>query len=223
MQKHSLGLIEYYTHGQNPGVLFLSGMHGDEYESGRLLEAWLLSTYSSLPPFLYIPRVSPSAVQAGTRRNAEHHDINRKFLDHTDDREVRDVMGILSGHTFTVCLDIHEDPDRTQAFYIYDSSQMTDLEREAYRNTVHKTPFKLYTGIDDIDDEHLQRHIEKGYVSLQPTDTELSAGFASVWLMKQMISKRAFTIEIPGKARPQDKQILLQNVLPFLLGTFGVQ
>lgn len=223
MEKHTLGLIDYFTHGTNPSILFLSGMHGDEYESGSMLESWLSKTYATLPPFLYIPKVSPSAVQRGTRRNSENHDVNRKFLDSTNDREVADVMKILVGNTFTVCVDIHEDPDRTQAFYIYDSARMNESELVAYRDIVHKTPFTLYTGIDDIDDEHLQRHIEKGYVSLEPTDAELSAGFASVWMMKQGISKRAFTIEIPGKASPENKATLVERVLPFLLMAFGVQ
>lgn len=222
MVKHTIDTVKYYTHLESPRVIFLSGMHGNEAESSELLEQWLIENAETLDSFLFIPQVSPSAVRQGTRRNAQGNDINRQFIEETTDQEVLQVMKILKGQSAILCLDVHEDPDRTQGFYIYDTGVMTKQELETYREAIQKTPFKPYSGIDDIDDEHLQRMIEQGYVSLRPTDSEVSAGFGSVWMLKHHIVSRVFTMEVPGKAAKEDKAALIRTMVPFLLGAFGV-
>ncbi len=223
MVKHTTGSTTFYTYGVSPQVLLLSGMHGDEAESGSLLENWLKSTRITLPPFLYIPQASPSAVRAGTRKNAYGHDLNRQFLDKATDPEVLEIMKIVQPYTFELCIDVHEDPDRLKSFYLYDSDRMNELDVSNYRETVQKTKGTLYTGIDDIDDEHLQRHVERGYVSFRPADVEVTSGFASIWFIKIGLVKRAFTTEIPGKAAVEVKESLINGVLPFLFTTFGVK
>lgn len=192
-------------------------MHGDEYEAGKLLEQYIHANYQKLPDFLYIPQVSPSAVAAHTRKNKFDNDINRQFLASTKDPEAIAVMSLLQMHTFDLCIDIHEDPDRTMGFYLYDSDQMTDDELAAYRAVVHPTGARLYTGVDDVDDENLNLYVEKGYVSLGFEKSGAVSGFSSRWLFEENRCKRSFTAEIPGKGTAELKTKLIHNVVSFLL------
>lgn len=222
MDKHIHDSLRYFLHGDIPRVLLFSGMHGDEYESGRLLEAYLSENYQSLPSLLYIPRISPSAVAAGTRRNKYGNDINRQFLASTSDPEAKAVMSLLSAFHFDVCIDVHEDPDRTLGFYLYDTEQMNDEELINYRAAVHTTGARLYTGVDDVDDENLNLTVEKGYVSLGFEKTQEVSGFSSRWLYDQSISRRSFTLEIPGRGPTLLKKSLIHTVISFLLSKEGI-
>ena len=200
-------------------------MHGDEYGSGKLLDSLLRDKKISVPEYLYIPAVSPSAVSRQTRKNSQEHDINRQFHDDTADREAKNIMSIVSPYHFSIVIDIHEDPDRTQAFYVYDNARMTKRELETYRTAVHQTDARLYTGIDDLEDENLGCHVEKGYYSFRSDwdeDTDKDAGFFSKWAIRRGIANRVFTVEIPGKAPLKLKRQLILAVVPFLTSTFAV-
>lgn len=196
-------------------------MHGNENESGALLMAFLADNGTLFPDFVYIPEVSPSAVSAKTRINAYGHDINRQFTTNTQDPEALSVMHIVKSYRFSLCIDIHEDPDRTMSCYLYDTALMTTDELEAYRACIRTTDARLYTGIDDIDDEHLMLQVDKGYVSLGYEQSSETAGFSSRWLYESGIAKRTFTVEIPGKAAPSLKQSVIQKLIPYLLNTYG--
>lgn len=200
----------------SPRVLLFSGMHGDEYESGALLERYLIEHAEWLPDFLYIPQISPSAVAAKTRKNTYGNDINRQFLPTTQDPEARSVMDIVSPHQFTLCIDIHEDPDRTLGFYLYDTDQMSEEELKNYRDYVTATGARLYTGVDDVDDEHLMLQVKKGYVSLGFERSGVTSGFSSRWLFEAGICKRAFTVEIPGKAPTALKDAVIRTITTYL-------
>lgn len=214
------GRLPYILSGESPRVLLLSGMHGDEYESGALLEHYLRTYASSLPSFLYIPQVSPSAVEVKKRKNRYGNDINRQFVRGSKDPEALSVMSLVSQYRFSLCVDVHEDPDRTLGFYLYDSEQMTINELERYRELVQQTDARLYSGVDDVDDEHLNLLVEKGYVSLGFEKTAGTAGFLSKWLYDERRANRSFTLEIPGKAGRTVKQQLISSVVPFLLTTY---
>jgi hypothetical protein len=192
-------------------------MHGDEYESGRLLEEWFLSTSITLPPLAFIPKVSPSAVKLGTRKNKYGHDANRQFYPDTEDPEIVDVMTLVGKYKYSLVIDLHEDPDRTHGMYMYDTNQMDPIELDAFRDTVTKSGANLYTGIDDVDDEHLKRHVDRGYVTLKADDAAVTSGFSSIWFIKYNIASRALTIEVPGKADTSLKKSIIQTVIPYLL------
>ncbi len=196
-------------------------MHGNEYESGSILTSYLTDHASTLPDFVYIPKVSPSAVAAGTRKNTYENDINRQFVNHTVDPEALAVMKIVRPYTFNICIDIHEDPDRTMSCYIYDTAQMTPQELEAYRSCIQTTDARLYTGVDDVDDEHLMLQVDKGYVSLGYEKSSETAGFSSRWLYETGVAKRTFTVEIPGKASLPLKQSVIHVLTPYLLNTYN--
>ncbi len=222
--KHTTGPHSYFLSGPNPSVLFLSGMHGDEFGSGKILQAFL-NTRAEDPHFLYIPKVSPSAIAQGTRANAQGHDINRQFRFGTEDAEAKSIMSIVSPYRFRIVIDIHEDPDRTQAFYVYDNARMTPQELALYRDAIHQTDARLYTGIDDLEDENLGCHVDRGYYSFRTdwdVDTDKDAGFFSKWAVTQGIAARVFTVEIPGKAPDSLKRQLIDAVVPFLTSTFAV-
>ncbi len=214
------GRLPYILSGESPRVLLLSGMHGDEYESGVVLEQYLVSHAASLPTFLYIPQVSPSAVEVKKRKNRYGNDINRQFVRGSKDPEALSVMSLVSQYRFSLCVDVHEDPDRTLGFYLYDSEHMTSDELTRYRGLVEQTDARLYSGVDDVDDEHLNLLVDKGYVSLGFEKTAGTAGFSSKWLYDERRANRSFTLEIPGKAARSVKQQLISTVVPFLLDTY---
>lgn len=220
MEQHTYQSHTYYIQGTKPRILLFSGMHGNEYESGRILTVYLAEHAGSLPDFVYIPEVSPSAVQAGTRKNGYDHDINRQFTSGTADPEALAVMHIVTPYQFNLCIDIHEDPDRTMSCYIYDTAHMTPSELEAYRSCIQTTDARLYTGIDDVDDEHLMLQVDKGYVSLGYEKSSETAGFSSRWLYETGVAKRTFTVEIPGKANASLKESVIRVLTPYLLNAY---
>lgn len=209
-----------------PAILIVSGMHGNECESADLLRHLLDTQDIVLPPYLSIFSASPSARAQKTRRNAQGNDINRQFFETTADQEATAIMDAIRYLSFRVAIDIHEDPDRTLAFYIYDTERMRTSQLMSYRHIVHTTKARLYTGIDDLEDEHLRSHIEKGYYAFRSDtneDTDRDAGFFSKWVVKTGVAPRVFTVEIPGKAPATLKRSLLTAVIPFLASdTFWV-
>lgn len=213
--KHVQDTIDYYQHGEHPRILFLSGMHGDEYQSAEILAMLLQKEHLVHVPFLYIPAVSPSAVKNGTRKNADGHDINRQFINEISDSEAKRIVDIVSLHSFTSVFDIHEDPDRTSEFYLYDSQRMSADVLNQYRRTIEHSGTKLFTGLDDPDDHDLGCHIDQGYYYFR--NLKNTEGFFSKWALEKGIAKRIFTVEIPGKATRDKKQQILETILPFLI------
>lgn len=215
MELHTTGSLPYFLHGAHPSLLFLSGLHGNEYESGRIFEA-LLPTLP-LPDFLYIPKGSPSAVADGSRTNQYGHDLNRQFLTDTADAEAKDIMQLLAPYHFRLAIDIHEDPDRTASFYMYDSGKMSGEQLLLYRDVVRKSGARLYTGIDDFEDQHLGFRVEGGYISMPPPASDEQAGFFLFWSINRHIADRGFTLEIPGKAPFGLKKSMLETLMPLVV------
>lgn len=204
----------------------MSGMHGDEAQSSPLLVRYLLMHEKELPPFLCIPVVSPTATAMGTRINGQGHDINRQFYTGTKDEEASTMMELIKPYKFRVVIDLHEDPDRTSSFYLYDSGRMTEGELSDYRSLVQQTPAKLYTGIDDVVDKELGCEIDKGYYAFSMEwlqNIHEDAGFSSKWIIRNGIAPRVFTLEIPGRASLEVKDALIGSIVPFLVQSFCTQ
>ncbi|MDZ4221514.1 MAG: hypothetical protein U1C18_01420, partial [Patescibacteria group bacterium] len=115
---HQSQPLSYYIRGDNPGLLLLSGAHGDEYQVIDSVAAALGARTGRVPDFLYIPHVSPSSVAKGTRTNYRGCDINRQFVKESDDTEAQTVMALLKGRAFDACISFHEDPQLSE-FYMY--------------------------------------------------------------------------------------------------------
>ena len=220
MTKHTHNGVEYFLTDPSPHVLFLSGMHGNEYESGILLEQFLKTAPYA---YLYVPTVSPSAIAAKKRKNAFGNDINRMFFPNTSDREAQNLMHVLASRTFRLCIDVHEDPDRTGSFYVYDTEIMNPEQLQNYRDSVRSTGIRLYTGVDDEEDEKLGLLVKQGYISTAFEQHGTYSGFFSRWAFEQDVAKRIFTLEIPGKAPITRKEQLIKTVVPFLYHSFGVE
>lgn len=219
--KHRHGSLTYFVFQPPPSVIVLSGVHGNEYESGTLLERELIHHPSEFGHFLYVPRVSPSAIRLKRRTNANGLDVNRQFTDHSTDSEVTALMALLCDVHASIAIDVHEDPDNTDNMYVYDTAVMNPGDLKRYRDTVTATGMKLFTGIDDVDDECLMRRITDGYVSYTVGDSNRDPGFAVHWMVRHGIIKRGFTVEIPGKATAAVKSKIIDSVIPMLIQAFS--
>ncbi len=209
--------IRYILRGTHPTLMIWSGTHGDETEVTGCVTAYIDNHQKNLPDYLYIPEVSPSAVEQKTRRNKHDRDLNRHFHDDTVDDEAKAIMEIVSEFSVPLGITFHEDPDRRTSFYMYDSSVMTDVELEHYRDIMTETGAKLYTGIDDETDANLGLHVEKGYISTTIDPHEKEMGYSMNWLVEHNVAKRIFIPEIPGKGEMPLKHSIVDGVFRFCL------
>lgn len=196
----------------NPTLLILSGMHGDEFEVIDCVRTYLKEHGESLPPYLFIPEVSPSAVARETRKNNWDHDVNRSFFDPPTDPEVLEFMAKLQGKQFTLSLNFHEDPDLAQTCYLYDSGRLEDSKLLTLRSSIIEAGCGLHTGKDDALDANLNLQVDKGYISTPFSSLPQDAGFSWVWMARHGISKRNVDVEIPGKADIALKQKLVHVI-----------
>lgn len=204
----------YLVRGAKPTLLILSGTHGDEPEVDTCVTRYIDTHQSNLPDYVYIPKLSPSAVELKTRRNKYGNDLNREFIQNPTDLEVITAMKILEPFSFSLCIAFHEDPDRRTSFYMYDTDHMSDEQLLTYRNGIIKTGAKLFTGIDDPADKKLALHVEKGYI-YSPMINAQDTGFSMRWLIADKKAKRVFNPEIPGKADRDLKQRLVDSIFEF--------
>jgi hypothetical protein len=209
--------ITYFVRGSHPTLVIWSGTHGDETEVTECVTDYIHRHEQDLPDYIYIPEVSPSAVAQKTRRNKHGRDLNRHFRDESIDEEAQTIMDIMRPFSTPLGITFHEDPDRTNSFYLYDSSVMTEEELVRYRFAIRETGAKLYTGIDDPADKDLSLHIEEGYISTTIEPQEIDTGFSMRWLIEHNVSKRVFNPEIPGKANMKLKQKLVDATFAFSL------
>ena len=214
---HQLGSITYFVKGENPKLLLLTGMHGDESGVIDSVTSYVEQNAEKLPDFLYIPQVSPSAVAAKTRINSFNHDVNRQFFDDPKDPEVANTITIISPHHFNLCLNFHEDPDLTREFYLYDTHLMPAQELEEYKKYILNAGAILHTGIDDAFDENLKLQVNDGYVSTPQGFFPAAAGFAGVYLIDHSIVKRFINPEIPGKGDAALKNRLVASMFSLFL------
>ena len=212
---HQQEIHQFVQKGEHPTLLLLSGMHGDEHESISIIQAYVNSHENELPDFIYIPEVSPSAVAQKTRTNANGHDINRSFFQSGFDNEATSCMNILSNHSFSLCLDFHEDPDHRKEFYLYDTGILPDDILEKLRSRIVDIGFSLLDGVDDPTDPTLGYMVDKGYVTMNGDIDQTDTGFASGWMIRHGVSDRVITLEIPGKSKLSDKNRLIESIFSF--------
>ncbi len=211
------GAIDYYLKGEHPSLLILSGMHGDESGVIECVEKFVHDSLHILPSFLYIPRVSPSAVFSKSRLNAAGRDVNREFFTPPIDEEVRDCTQICSKYSFEISLDFHEDPDLTDKYYMYDSYGMNEVELKDFRNHLKSANIQAYNGLDDPGDPNLGFEVKDGYVPFLFNAHNPDLGFSSEWFLRHAISKRTVTLEIPGKASIDVKRAMIATMFAYFL------
>lgn len=209
--------MQFIQTSSQPKLLVLSGTHGDEYGVIASVQKYLEEHTALLPDYLYVPEMSPSAVQAKTRENAEGYDLNRHFTTDSSVAEVQEAIALLSPFTFNIVLNFHEDYERTRAAYIYDSHMFSDELREKWIDHASTHGVKLFTGIDDASDPILSNHIQDGYLGTYDADRTYDSGFFQDWALSSNIVKRSFILEIPGAAPQEEKDRITAALFTFFL------
>lgn len=205
---------EYFVWGDHPKLLLTSGMHGDEIQISRVLKKYIELNYQKLPSFVYIPIVSKTACAIGSRRNENRMDLNRNFIDESQEREVQAVMQIVSGHKFDLTIDFHEDRDRTTSFYLYDNcGRVTPKIWKHITQKLAKIGIKMYEGWDDPEDPDLGHKVKQGYLPVTIDQLKPDMGFMSGWLIRNGISPRVIDPEIPGQASLETKRKIVEVLI----------
>jgi len=211
IQKRSLYHSDffYYQKGSNPKLLLQSGTHGDEFDVIDLVTHYIQTNQHTLPDFMYVPQVSPSAVKRKTRYNKNKSDINRIFFDSSHDEEVQKNIELLKNHTFDLCVSFHEDPVETN-FYLYDCGYTHDkpLEINGFFKKLTDKGVSLLNGYDDVADPALGYLFKNGY-KFFTNSSEKDEGMISAWLLGRKISKWCMIPEIPGLLPKNKKQLIV--------------
>lgn len=202
--------IKYYVGGTRPHLLIITGMHGDEFKAVKCVEQAVKKYLNKLPPFVFIPKASPSAVRQRTRFNQEKIDLNRNFFDDTQSSEVKIIMNIVKKYKFDLCVSFHEDPEQEE-FYCYDSGEGQNCFKiKGFQQVVCAYGFKLFNGIDDRSDPALGYQFIDGYIGMPPDFYLQNNGTFENWAIRRGIIKRILTLEIPGKLPKNKKQQLVE-------------
>lgn len=206
-----LSYVLSYVH---PKLLIASGFHGDESGSIPLIEEAVDIYKDKLPPFLFVPRVSPSAVAFKTRINKDNLDINRCYTGEGKHPEAAALIQLLKPHTFTMALEFHEDP-QMDTFYLYDIGVRSDMDMiDRILKAVEDADVPLFSGIDDPDDPTLGMEIEDGYIGFdeQPGDTDTTHGFFNKYLLATNKATRVLTFEVPGIVSYNTKEKVIRAI-----------
>lgn len=210
--------FEYYTHGTSPRLLIHAGTHGDEYESIDLVTECIKKFESQLPPFIYVPHVSPSAVKQKTRLNGDGQDSNRIYhMNNSLDQEVIWNQQIMMMGEFDLAVSFHEDPVYEE-YYIYDESNRDEESALILKHNqfLAQNNIKLLTGLDDMYDPYLGSHFINGYKKFI-FDNSKDEGEVLNWGMKKGIIKHALIPEIPGLCNITEKLFIINSFFEMVL------
>ena len=212
--------VRFFQKGENPVWLIYSGTHGDEADVALSIERYFERHAEKLPDFLWVPHVSPSAVENKVRHNARGLDTNRNFFDHTTEEEILANLQIVQEKNFEYFLDFHEDETRTE-FYLYDSLGIRDAFIENLLQEQKQSGFDLWHGMDDETDPALGSFVDQGYCDASNI-TETSGFSVDYMLMKGIVKKRAFTFETPGLLQQHQKDKIVENIFETYLKFLSV-
>lgn len=210
----------YFQTGKNPILLFLSGIHGDEFEVVNSVKNYLDKDKNKLPPFLFIPEMSPSAIAKKTRINQFGKDLNRQFFDDSKDKEALNNMEIMGKFRYQLCLSFHEDL-HLDKFYLYDTGKFSQNIWQKFKQSLSTINISMYNGIDDEDDPVLGFLIRDGYYYYGDEDLTKNNRTVSDWLISNNIAGRVIVAEIPGRIEKKKKhktvEIIFEKLVRSLL------
>ena len=220
MEKHAFTYqsttLFYYQSSQTPLLLLTSGFHGNEADVIPLLTDIIFAQKDRLPPFLFIPIASPSAVSLGTRLNKNNVDINRSYYLDSPEEEAQALMHILGGFRFDIAYSFHEHPGENR-FYLYDMGDGLETKKiEMLKQKILGLGIPLLTGIDDLEDPTLGSHIIDGYL-LEDEEETIQHGFFNGYLLTADITTRHINPEIPGAVSKEKKSAILQAIFDILI------
>ncbi|MBI4099855.1 succinylglutamate desuccinylase/aspartoacylase family protein [Candidatus Microgenomates bacterium] len=202
-------MIDYILSGKNPKILFSTGVHGDEPVMVALVTAALKKYKAKLPSYLYIPKVSPSALALGTRKNGHGLDINRCF-GKADVSEVEGIKEQLKDYHFDLHVDFHEDTILYE-FYLYDCVTKAGESELALKilEKVRGLGVKLWNGIDDPDDPALGNKVVNGYCRSHQSPAGMSF---DEWTVTAGVAQGAIVPEIPGMVTKEMKKKIVEAI-----------
>lgn len=208
--------LPYYQTGEKPQLLFHAGTHGDEFEVIESATIALKRLEKILPPFLYIPYFSPSAIRRRNRLNEDNIDLNRHFFEKTPIYEAKVITQFLKKSSFDIGISLHEDKDQ-KAFYLYDSGYLLhDPRLEKLRQVVTQNSIELFCGVDDSEDSALGHLFVDGYGYFPNSEKVNTHGMFAEWAIKANVIKYSLTLEIPGKINAKQKNSLVYDILKVL-------
>lgn len=214
--------FELYISGNSPRILITSGIHGDEFETIDLLSSVLLQYSASIPPFFYIPQISPSAVTSKTRHNANLLDLNRNFYSDSTEPEVVRVREVLQGMSFDLHMSFHEDLDpAVNSFYVYDLGLdgIENKHLKSFAQSIEKELYPILNGLDDPADTALGYEFENGYRRFITTPDNSENGTIEDYVLLRHGAKNVWTPEIPGLAPRVTKRLIIEKFIRELLTT----
>jgi hypothetical protein len=219
--------LPYYQSGKKPEILFVSGIHGDEYGVIPYVKKALKKYGKHIPPYMYIPQASKTAVAQKTRRNEDDVDINRHFFSGTSVEEVVRIQTLVSQFRFSYTVTFHEDRDEKR-FYMYDMGGVLHETHffDVLKNELKKLGIFLLDGIDDPNDPILGHRFLEGYCALVHGGQIPENGTLEQWLITHSITKQVLAVEVPGKVSTLYKDKIVdtffrQIILP--LGSIKVK
>ncbi len=204
--------LNYWVSGENPRLIIHSGTHGDEYEVTKFVSKYVNKYEKILPPFIFVPEVSPTAISQKTRENGLGHDMNRSFFSDSTDPEIIANLEIIKNNQVELFVSFHEDPPIDE-YYVYDIGYEEVENRivQDHNQLLKRIGIKLLTGIDDIEDPGLGYEFRDGYnITVYPKDMPENGSISS-WLFKRNITKEYLLPEIPGLADKKTKDIIVDT------------
>lgn len=209
--------IPYYVHGLEPRVLIHAGIHGDEAETGAVVLDFLKKHIDSLPDFVFVPKVCPSAVSRKTRVNKNGIDLNRAFVPTPSEPEAIANMQIVTGFHFDLLVSFHEDVEFSQ-FYMYDSKDHAFDERwRSLQQAIRHHGVSLLNGIDDPSDPVLNYNFVEGYCYCPKSDDAFIDGTFEDWAMSNGVIKRWIMPEIPSTIKFSVKKKIVADIFSCLV------
>lgn len=202
----------YFRSGENPKLFIHSGTHGDEAEVTEFVREALIKHEESLPPFIFVPIVSPSAVERKTRENESGNDMNREFFSNSPDPEVQVNIEIMKDKRFDLFVSFHEDPLETN-YYLYDVGYR-EMENELvlkHNQLLKNSGVELLSGIDDAEDSSLGYEFIEGYKKFIHPKNYHDDGTISAWVLNKHIAEEYLLPEIPGKASREVKRFIVDS------------
>lgn len=202
--------FSYIESRKNPRLLLHAGTHGDEYEVIDIVSDFIKSHEKELPPFIYVPQVSPSAVAAKTRVNKNGKDLNRIFYENSQDDEVQNNIAVMKKGPFNLLVSFHEDPEFRE-YYIYDVGVDTKPTQSVIDHNafLKKQGVVLLNGLDDPKDPELGFEFVEGYHKFEHTDAD--NGMILVWAFNHGFIKHCLLPEIPGKMNLDEKRKIVNS------------
>ncbi len=199
--------IPYQKKGESPTMLIHCGTHGDEYGVIESVKMAIKKYDDRLPDYVFVPRVSPSAVAARTRNNAKDRDLNRVFLENSADEEVLANIQIMKKWQFERLVSFHEDSSKMNEFYLYDINDGIGESEgwKLFKNKVLGEGFELLNGVDDPNDPTLNYIFEDGYHLAIVFPEEYKVGSVDAWAMRSGLVKKSLIPEIPGQMNQSRK------------------